>query len=309
MKATVVLSAILSFGILGLAGGFIAGKFTQDARASAGDAGGSDLDRLEERLAALEKGVEALGSLRSDIDALKARAESPSESAATAELPAATEDEKATAAVSLREDGENPPTKLERWLDGQGMRGDFDELVSRTYEKARTARLAREREESEERAREMEALSQGPYGKYNYRVNSLSKKLGFDKRQEEYVYNLLLGIEERRRQAMEQIPKLEGEVTPDLLKEHRDHVVQVQQELSQQFESDLLAGLNAKQKEIYESLPEHERLSGDVDTMKVISFEGGGLIEATAVKFGLGAAGKPVEVKVRAPSPLPPPAK
>ena len=262
MKTSVVLSALLSFGILGLAAGFFVARSTGDARAAAGDAGASDLSLVEERLAALEKGIEALGDLRSDIDALKRRPESRSEPAAQPETSETPAEEKPTVAVSLG-DEEVPSTKLELWLDGQGMRGEFDDLVSKTYEKARTSRLARERAEQEERAKEMEALSQGPYGKYNYRVNSLSKKLGLDTRQEQYVHNLFLNLEERRRQAMEQFPKLEGEFTPDQLKEHRDHVVQVNQELSQQFENDLLASLNAKQRELYESMPEHERMSGD----------------------------------------------
>ena len=308
MKTSVVLSAVLSFGILGLAGGFIAGKFTEDARAVAGSDGGSDLARLEERLAALEKGIEALGDLRSDIAALQRQPESLSELVEQPEPSETPAEEKPTVALSLA-DEENPPTKLERWLDGQGMRGEFDELVSRTYEKARTVRLARERAEQEERAREMEALSQGPYGKHNYRVNSLSKKLGLDVRQEQYVHNLLLGLEERRRQAMEQFPKLEGEFTPDQFKEHRDHVLQVQQELSQQFERDLLAGLDAKQQEIYESMPEHERMAGD--NVKIIAYEGGGMVGATSVRLALpiGAAEKPVEVKLKAPTPLPAPPK
>jgi len=308
MKTSVLLSALLSFGILGLAAGFFVARSTGDARAATGDAGASDLSLVEERLAALEKGIEALGDLRSDIDALKRRPEARSEPVAQPEPSETPAEEKPTVAVSLG-DEENPPTKLELWLDGQGMRGEFDDLVSKTYEKARTSRLARERAEQEERAKEMEALSQGPYGKYNYRVNSLSKKLGLDTRQEQYVHNLLLNLEERRRLAMEQFPKLEGEVTPDQLKEHRDHVVQVHQELSQQFESDLLASLNARQQEIYESMPEHERMSGD--SVK-FTYEGGGMVGAGAVRLALPMATfeKPVEViKVKAPAPPPAPAK
>jgi hypothetical protein len=307
MKTSVVLSAILSFGILGLAGGFMAGKLGQDGGAAAG---GSDLARIEERLAALEEGIKALGRLRSDIDVLKARTAEPQPVPAAQPDPStATEEEKGTVAVAIGEQDGEPPTKLERWLDGQGMRGEFDDLVSQVYQKARTERLAREREEQAERAREMEALSQGPYGKYNYRVNSLSKKLGLDRRQEEYVHNLLLGLEERQRLAMEQIPRLEGEVTAEQLKEHRDHVVRAHQELSQQFESDLLAGLNAKQRETYESLPEHERISGDADTMKVISFgAAGGMVGTTGVRFSVPAL-KPMEVKLQATPPAPAPAK
>ena len=308
MKTSVVLSTILSFGILGLAGGFMAGKLGQDGRAAAG---GSDLARIEERLAALEEGIEALGRLRSDIDVLKARTPKPQPvPAAQLEPSTATEEEEEeTVAVAIGEQDGEPPTKLERWLDGQGMRGEFDDLVSKVYQKARTERISREREEQAERAREMEALSQGPYGKYNYRVNSLSKKLGLDRRQEEYVHNLLLGLEERQRLAMEQIPRLEGEVTAEQLKEHRDHVVRVHQELSQQFESDLLAGLNAEQRETYESLPEHERTSGEADTMKVISFgAAGGMVGTAGVRFSVPAL-KPIELKLQAPAPGPPPAK
>jgi hypothetical protein len=311
MKTSIVLSAILSFGVLGLAGGFIAGKLAQDARAVAGSNGGADLAVLEERLAALEKGIEALGDLRSDIDALKRLPRAPSEPTVEVAIPDEPEEEKATVALALREDEELPPTKLERWLDGQGMRGEFDDLVSKVYEKARTARIARERTESEERAREMEALSQGPYGKYNYQVNSLSKKLALDARQEQYVHSLLLGLEERRRQAMEQLPKLEGEVTPDQLKEHRTQIVSMHQELGQQFERDLLAGLDAGQQEIYENMPEHERLAGNLDSVKMISLEGGGMVGATGMRLALpmGTFEKPVEVKIKAPAPTPAPAK
>ena len=309
MKTSVLLSALLSFGILGLAAGFWVARSTQDARAATG--GASDLSGVEERLAALEKGLEALGDLRSDIDALKRRAESRSEPVAAPAAPGAPEEE-ATVAVLVREEGEVPSTKLERWLDGQGMRGDFDDLVSKTYEKARTSRLARERAEQEERAKEMEALSQGPYGKYNYRVNSLAKKLGLDTRQETYVYNLLLKYEDLRRQEWEQNAQPEGEATPDRLKEHMDRMLKMNQELSQQYENELLAGLNPNQREIYEDLPEHER--GGLDSVKMISYEGSpGMAATGAVRFSLPLGGvveklvAPPKTLAPVPVPAPPP--
>jgi hypothetical protein len=305
MKTSVVLSALLSFGILGLAAGFIAGKFTQDARAATGGASSSDLAAIEERLAALEKGLDALGQLRSEVDALKRQTQSPSDPVAPPVASEAPVEEAAAALV--RAEGDVAPTKLEKWLEGQGMRGEFEDLVSKVYTQARTARMTREREEQEERAREMEALSQGPYGKFNYRVNSLSKKLVLDTRQEEYVYNLLLKYDERRRQEMEQLGQLKGgDVSQEQVKEHMDQTMRVIQDLNQQYESDLLAGLNPKQREAYESLPEHERSGEWGDAVKMISFEGAtGVVGTSAVRFSIPLE-RPVQVP-KVPAPTPPP--
>ena len=306
MKTSVVLSALISFGILGLAAGFVAGKFAPDARATTGGASASDLARIDERLAALEKKLEALGSLGSDVEALRSQADVPSDPVA-APSAAPTPAEDAIAAPVLAE-GEAAPTKLEKWLEREGMRNEFEDLVSKVYTQARTARMNKERAEQEERAREMEALSQGPYGKYNYPVNSLSKKLGLDTRQEEYVYNLLLKYDERRRQEMAQIGQLEGgDVAPERVKEHMDQTMSVLQDLNQQFESDLLAGLNPKQREAYENLPEHERAGQWGDAVKMLSFDASsGVVGTRAIQFAV-----PVEARVsvpKAPAPTPPPA-
>jgi hypothetical protein len=297
MRTSIIVSALLSFGLLGVAAGFLASRFTEDARATSGTVTASDLARVEERLAALERGLEAIGSLKDEVEALKSKGqEAPRPGPAEPQAPEAPLE---TIAAALPSGSEGEPSKLEAWLEGQGMRAEFEDLVSRVYHQARTARMAREREEAEERAREMEALSQGPYGKFNYRVNSLSKKLGLDARQEQYLYNLLLKYDERRSQELSQLPKLEGEdLTPDRFKEHAQQTLRIHQELNREFEADLLAGLDPKQKEAYQDLPEHERATGG-DALKVYAFEGGaGVAGKAAVRFTL-----PVAVE----KPLPPP--
>jgi hypothetical protein len=300
MKTSIIVSALLSFGILGLAAGFLAGKFTEDARATSGTVTASDLARLEERLAGLESKLETLSSLGSELEALKRegrRGQDLAEPQAVTATPVET-----AAAVPPRAEGE--PSRLEAWLEDQGMKGDFEDLVSRVYLQARNSRMAREREEAEERAREMEALSQGPYGKHNYQVNSLSKKLGLDARQEQYLYNLLLKYEERRNQELSQIAPPEGENSPDRFKEHVQQTVRVHQELNQQFEQEFLAGLDPKQQEAYQDLPEHERAMGG-DNVKMAYFEGGAgvLGMKTGVRF---AVPVPAVKPMAPPAPAPP---
>jgi len=243
--------------------------------------------RLEERLSHLEERLSDLARLAADVDLLKIqKSEARPTEPAMAAGPGASEEQPSVSSVAGEE---ARPSKLERWLETQGMRGDFEGLVSKVYEQARSTRRQREQEEADQRAKEMKALSEGPYGKFNYRVNSLAQKLSLDARQKDYLFNLLSKYDEKRQEALSQLGPLEGDTTPERVKEHMDHAMRVQREFNEQFENELLLGLNAKQQEAFKDLSEQEK-GTDGEFVKLISAaDGAKIFTATgdAMRFGI----------------------
>jgi hypothetical protein len=273
MKTTLALPAVFSFGILGVAAGLGVGQLSRDPRSATLTATPSDLARLEERLSQLEDQLADLARLKSAVDSLQLQKSEvrPAEAVGASESGVAAD---ARPSSDRAEDGA-PPGKLEKWLDSQGMRGEFEGLVSKVYEQARSTRRQREQDEAEERAREIKALSEGPYGKFNYRVNSLAQKLNLDARQKEYLFSLLTKYDEKRREAMSQLQPLEGDVTPERMKEHMQHTLRVHTEINQQFDSEVLLGLNSNQQDAYKDLPDGEKGTDGLADVKMISAERG----------------------------------
>ena len=287
MKTCFVLPAVFSFAILGVAAGFGVSRFSREPRSTPPSATASDMIRLEERLSHLEERLSDLARLAADVDLLKIqKSEARPTEPAMAAGPGASEEQPSASSVAGEE---ARPSKLERWLETQGMRGDFEGLVSKVYEQARSTRRQREQEEADQRAKEMKALSEGPYGKFNYRVNSLAQKLSLDARQKDYLFNLLSKYDEKRQEALSQLGPVEGDTSPERVKEHMDHAMRVQREFNEQFENELLLGLNAKQQEAFKDLSEQEK-GTDGEFVKLISAaDGAKIFTATgdAMRFGI----------------------
>jgi hypothetical protein len=276
MKASLGFAAAFAFGLLGVLTGFGFAHLTRGPSTASASVDADALARLEARLAAAESRVASVDKLEAEIARLRrerseSRADAPQSAetapVAAADAPGAADETSAPSAAVA--------TKLERWLETQGMRQDFEGLVASVYEQSRDKRRQREREEQDARNKEMQELSQGPYGRHNYKVNSLAKKLELDTKQKDYLFNLLTKYDERQREGMSDLRLDAGNAppSPEDLQRHIKQFTTVHQQLNQQFENEMLLGLNDAQQEAFKSLPEEERgVNGKAD----FAFDGGG---------------------------------
>jgi hypothetical protein len=293
---TALVAVPFSLVILGLLA--VAGSRWWGAPAAAMPPDGAALKRIEERLHRLEKTLGKLADLEQEVARLSTReglaVTAPLAEAASPGNPA---DESAPAGARPADtEVGKAENKVDRWLEANGMRDDMESYIARVYEQARKVRMNRERDEAQAREREMQELSQGPYGKHNYRVNLLTKRLDLDGRQTDYLYNLLSSYEERAAGLKRELVVPEGtKPTPEQMEQHFQHLAQAGKSLRDGLESDFLSGLNAEQQEAYGELPEDERVGGPAGEKM--------LYVRKAVDM-LGVQGMKVEV---APAPLPPP--
>jgi hypothetical protein len=227
----------------------------------------SALSRLDERLQRLERSLGKLDELEREIARLRAREARVARDPVTDASPAVKPPAETARAEEPVADGDvaEAPNKLERWLEANGMREEMEVFIARNYEQARNARLEREREQAGARQREMEEFSQGPYGKHNYRVNLLTRRLGLDGRQMGILFNLLTQYDDRvggLRQEYDLAAAEGGQSTPEQLNQHLQQLMQSTKGLREGLENDFTAGLSAEQQDAYKGLPPDERLGG-----------------------------------------------
>ncbi|MGQ9590611.1 MAG: hypothetical protein ACUVYA_10005, partial [Planctomycetota bacterium] len=159
----------------------------------------SELARVQESLADLEEGVASLGeriraveSKQTEIEIDLGRLESRAPVAAV--LLDGEAKERAAALVE-------EPDRLKQYV----FAAIAEERQLREAEREKKRQEMRQR--MEERRKEMEALSEGPYERYNLKVNSMAKVLNLTESQRQSYYELTKGysekLEEVRRQLRE----------------------------------------------------------------------------------------------------------
>jgi len=257
MKTPYVIACIFSVGIVGLVAGLGAAR----CAVSGSQSGRNDaavLERLEERLGALETRIQELAKLESDVAKLGSKpsgltaelVEEPAEGSVDGDVLIATNESEEV----------KPQTKLDRWLQTNGMRDDLEQFVAQVYQTARDSRRTKEREEAEARAKEEQAFREGPYGKFNYRVNSLAKRINLDTRQKDYLYNLLKRYDDRRDAQMRDLEPLQKDsATPDQIAAHFQHIEAIQKSMAEEFDGELSRVLTADQQELYAELSSGEK--------------------------------------------------
>jgi hypothetical protein len=284
MRTPLLLSLVLSFGILGAAAAVVLRPAERPA-APAADALASSA--ILERLERLEGGIARLSELEGEIARLSAA------QAIAAPVPAL-ETAPPLASTSRQEPvedapaGGEAPSKLERWLEASGMREEMETFVAQVYEQARAARQDRERQEAKARQQEVEELSKGPYGRHNYKVNLLSSRLSLDARQTEYLYGLLQENEERSKNLKQQHQAVvtpdrdKLPVVPEQIEQHLQHLAKERQTLAEGLERDFLAALSPGQKETYAELPDHEKVGAGAG--RVVFFQPSGDVVGAAAE-------------------------
>ena len=200
----------------------------------------------------------------------------------------AREEQKLIAAVLRGEDA-----------SGEGLR----DWVKQVIEDDRQERHRGEMRRMEEHQKEMQALLEGPYGQFNYRVNSLARTLGLDESQKARYFALLSEYAARFEEARKNVNRedaAEYKAYQDRKKAQHD-----------EFEALVLQNLTLAQAETYQSLPDFEKtpdpkhMAGG-DNFVVSIGDGGGegvvFFEKTAVEAMPGAT--PVIEQIRTTLPL-----
>ncbi|MBI4602770.1 MAG: hypothetical protein HY721_12505 [Planctomycetes bacterium] len=302
MRTPLLVSSLLAACAIGALFTLGIGRLTHGPSPAAGDADAELLSRLEERLRAVEGRLAELASLQAEGSVTMPGEDAPPPVPAEPEAkpqPEASEGE-GEVALAARGDPEAPrPTKLERWLASNGMRQDMDDLVASVYMKTRDSRRQKEQEEAEARAREARELSEGPYGKHNYRINSLAKTLDLDERQKEYLHGLYTRYDERRKEVQKELALPDPKnATPADIEQQVRHLAQAHKQLGQELENDVLLGLTGEQQEAYKALPEHERGGGGGMNRFVFAADGGAAVAEWVGAEVRGAFAEPIKAAI-----------
>ena len=135
------------------------------------------------------------------------------------------------------------------------------DLVTSLIEEERAARLAANRETQWQRLRNWQDNREGPYGKYNVRVNSISKTLDLDYTQASYYHTLLSDYEEQANALYEgvrsQLPDQGSDM--DNFQTLLEEIELDKRSLDATFDQTFVQTLSPEQASRYEQLPPEER--------------------------------------------------
>ncbi len=263
MKIALAIVLTLSLTSVGFLAMLRASKCDKERAEASGASVTVALEQLEARLSTFEARLTELSHRTVQLETVqleKSRGDNPASTQGTAS-GAKLEGESADAAIALSsasqvKDAKPAQGKLEKWLESQGMRDEMETLVAKVYESSRTARKQKEQEEADARQKEMQELSEGPYGKYNFRVSSLGKKLDLTTAQKNAMASLFAGHDDRRKELMSQLSQGDGtKPTPEIVQQR----VSLWKDLNQQLENQVLLQLNRKQQETFQELPAEDR--------------------------------------------------
>lgn len=256
----------------------------RDVRDRLGDLA-ADVGRLAERLDEIEK--RAAQQLRAAPD----RSSDGAGSAAPASAHAAGADPAAP--------GPSLSTAMAREALAAGDPATADDLrrfVAEVVREDREETQRRQQEDAQARMRQWRELQEGPYGGYNYRVNSLAAKLGLTDAQKAYYHGLLEEYEPRFRDLRKDVKWTDAEV--------REAYQRDLDQLQRHLENAVKLGLDPSQRAEYESLPAWERGAGggarvlvsggeaSADVMTVSAPGGGVLGGVMEVKTAVGSPGE-----------------
>ncbi|MCZ6795894.1 MAG: hypothetical protein O7J95_19980, partial [Planctomycetota bacterium] len=216
--------------------------------------GGAALDRkmaaVEERLGAIESRLGELLELRAEIQRL---ARTPG--AAPRELEKTPTDGGNVDAESPSEDRGGREARLAAaQLVREGGEERLRSFVTQVIGDERVARTKEHQQQAEDRRRHLAQLRQGPYGRHNYKVNSMSERLDLSERQKQYYYESIVAYVDQVAETREAEKR-----DTDNRQVYRDR----RQELRSEFVRVITQTLSPEQAEIFASLSEHEQRPDD----------------------------------------------
>ena len=255
---------------------------------------------LEERIEVVEGSLSRiLARLEGMEAALEEKGRAPAGEEATARGGASTSGPDAEPAESVKKD-ENLLALL-----GEERAQELRGLVSEVVKEEREQRHAQDRETALAARKDFEELSQGPYGQWNHRINSLARKLNLTEAQKQRYHELLLEYTRRWKELREGQDRSD----PEARKAYREKRGQLQDE----FNGSVVVSFNPQQAEAYNELPPMEKTLSESPPLVEIITEGGDVMTGDpAAIFEEGVSEvrfRGVEEEGPASVPLPPPAE
>ncbi len=151
-------------------------------------------------------------------------------------------------------------------LAGEGEEAQqFRDIVSQAIDHDRTRRSEEQQRRMEDRRREIEEMNQGPFGNFNFRVNSIGKKLNLTDGQKLRYHELLADYSGR----IEEMRRTVNREDPEAYKAYRERKKLTQDE----FEGLVIQSLTYPQAEAYKGLPSFEKAPGAEATASFIKTE------------------------------------
>ncbi len=174
------------------------------------------------------------------------------------------------------------PARIAAVLQDEAGEAALREFVADVIQNERDERDQRRREKFEARRREHRELAQGPYGKHNFRVNSVGKKLSLSTAQKDVYFDLLERYAKERQNlhhgedGKSILSSIQGD--PAQMAKHFEQVHQQEKALREQFDEEFAQSLTDDQYELYKNLPEHEKrgMGGPMIFSEAINLHGDG---------------------------------
>jgi len=228
---------------------------------------GQKLESLGERLATVERNAGETPDVVADLapgarPAAAAAGEEAVLQLAAVEGSAGDEDRDASSQAFARQ--------LVASLGTDGER-EFRDYVRQVYMEERNARKDREAAEAEAQRKEYEELGQGPYGKYNRRVNTLGKQLAMDDRQKQRYHDLLASYSSRLQEMRKAVDWRD--------KSAREGFRATENALQSEFDAHVAHLLSQQQAEDYSAMgPGEKSLAGSEAGMVHFKIAEGGVV-------------------------------
>ena len=206
---------------------------------------------LEERVRSLD---ERLGRVLERLDGLERNEATFIPAPARPEEVAAPSDElrnDAEESAPASRDGEEQKLLASVLRGDDSSGGDLRNWVKQVIEDDRRERQQNDMRRFEEHQKEMEELLEGPYGQYNYRVNSLARRLGLDENQKARYFALLSEYATRFEEARKNVNREDAAE----YKAYQDR----KKAMHDEFEMLVLQNLTLAQAEAYQNLPSFEK--------------------------------------------------
>ncbi|MBN1444224.1 MAG: hypothetical protein JXA90_16045 [Planctomycetes bacterium] len=217
--------------------------------------GDVDVRRLEDVVAALEQRVadldhridavaEAASRSRGEIASIRPAAASAATPGADADGASGTSDEAGAGEPEVAIPdflASSSPEEIEQF------RGFVADVIRQDREDQQKSWQENWRKQQQE----FEELRKGPYGKFNFRVNSLAKKLELSDQQAQYYYENLAHFDER----IQEIRKGVDWQNADSRQEYEDS----RRALQEEFDARITPALSPEQAQAYRDAPEWER--------------------------------------------------
>jgi len=276
VRIAIAAAVAVSIGLTAAAALFVLSRSSPEGEGAEG------LAALEKRLDGIEARLEGLDRLEAEVRRLAGAAGG---SPAASEERSPGEDGPALAGADAGEapeeaGGEPEPEAVRAVAAAIRSTGGEEGLrryIARVVDEQRTEREAAAVRRIEERRQELLALQEGPYGKHNYRVNSMAKRLGFSDAQKAVYYSNLVEYSGR-------IDALREQEKADAANAQRYRDARA--EARKEFAGVIVSTLTPQQAETFKALPEFEqRPDGGIGDVSISFSPAEGLLD------GIGAIG------------------